>query len=511
MKLGHVIIAVAILSLLFVGGCGRSATPTEEPEAPTDPMVLRIGLNAEPDNLDPHLLVQTESMRVMEQMYSSLLRLSATLEIQPDVAEEWSVNDEGTVFTFKLREDVYFHNGRQVTADDVKFSIERVVDPDVGSPWSYLFGDLDTVAVVDEFTVEIVMKEAAAHVLAALATPFVSIIPEEATADEGLRTQGVGTGPFKFVEWVPGQHIVLEKNADYHHEGLPLLDELRWVFVEDPTSRVQQVMSGTVDLDIDAPLESITAYRGDDNIEVLGGEVVSYYLLGINSAREPFDDVRVRQALAWAVDREEIVDVAARGFGSPLFGGPLPSNHWAYSGVEIYTAPDAERAKELLAEAGYPDGITLELLTRPGEEGIAQVVEQQLAAAGITATINRVEAGAFNQRVWTEGDFDVVCSRWGTMIDPDDFFIHFQTDGGWNPYGFGHPGIDDLILQGRRVMDQDERKTIYGELEALVAEQVPYVFLYRPERFAAFGDSVEGLQHEAANTRLSLRETKVSR
>jgi peptide/nickel transport system substrate-binding protein len=517
MKRSHVILAVLLAVSLLVTGCGgQAATPPAEkkPVGPPAPAkkTLRIGLSAEPDSLDPHLLTMTAAMRVMEQMYSSLLRLSPTLEIQPDIAKEWMVNKEGTVFTFKLRSDVKFHNGRGVTAEDVKYSIERMIDPKVASPWAYLFADLDSIKVIDATTVEIKMKKPAAFLLAALATPFVAITPREVVQQKGdLKTTASGTGPFRLKEWVPGQRIVLEKYPDYHEKGFPKVDEIIWTFTEDPRTREQQLLSGAIDLDIDVPLTSIPTYKNSKGIEMLGGEVVSYSYVLVNTTRKPFNDVRVRQAIAWALDREEVVSVAVDGHGVPLLGGCLPSNHWAYSNLVVYPKPDQAKAKQLLSQAGLSAGLKLEIIAAKATAGVAQVIQQQLAKVGITATILQLESGAALTRIRAK-DFDLQVTQWGTLIDPDDFlYPMFVTNGGWNRSGFSDPQVDKVLTQGRSVLDPSERKKIYLEAEKLIAEKAPYVFLYRPKRYAAFQSYVKGLKHEAANTRLSLREVTVDK
>ena len=173
---------------------------------------------------------------------------------------------------------------------------------------------------------------------------------------------------------------------------------------------------------------------------------------------------------------------------------------------------DSQKARRLLTEAGYPKGFSFELMVRQGEAPIAQVLQQQLRKIGIEAKIAVTESGAFNRREYQEHDFDAVAGRWGTLIDPDDFLYgQFVTGGGWNPFGFGDPALDKLLNEGRRFTAQDKRREVYRSAEERIAELAPYVFLYRPKRFAAFYEYVDGLQHEAANTRLSLRQTTVNR
>lgn len=478
---------------------------------------LRIALEAEPDNLDPHFLIQTSSMRVMEMMYSTLLHLGPDMDISPDLATDWEVSEDGTTFTFNLREGVKFWcNGREMVAEDVKYSLDRLSDPDGGSPWNYAWGALDRIEVVDDYTVRIVMTEPSAQLLAQIATPWTAIVPKEVVEENGgsLKTTACGTGPFELVEWEPYQHIKMERNEDYYNPDLPYLDELMWVPIEDEATRAQQMMSGEMDMDLVAPPKSISTYENASNIKLVSGPVCSYFYIGLNANREPFSDVRARQAVAWALDREEILEAVAFGQGTALKGGLIgPDTFWAYSDITVYPEPDLEKARELLAEAGYEDGVEVDLVCRAESvyEDQAQMIKAQLEEAGFTVNINAMEQGAVTQKVWSEGDFDMTPTRWGTWVDPDDFLYgEFHTEGSWNPYGCGTAEIDALLEKGRREMDPEERKKIYKEAERLIAEHACYVLEYRPYQYAAVQDYVMGFQHETGNTRLSIRETWIA-
>jgi peptide/nickel transport system substrate-binding protein len=510
---GVVTTGTAIALGVIVGSdriSGRSALALRQDE-PKQGGTLRLALAHEPDSLDPHYLLTTEAFRIVEQLYSSLVSLDKDMNIIPDVAEDWTINPDATKFDFKIRQGIMFHHGREIEAADVEYTARRLAD---GSPYEYIFRDLDTIAVPDRSTITFTFKQPAAHFLAAMSPRWTGIVAKEIVEEagpEGMKTSASGSGPFKLVEWNPQQQIVMARNESYWESPLPYLDEIVWTPVEDEVSRVNQVVSGTMDLDIDGPGKLFDTYANTQGLEVLEGPVCSFLYCGFNAARPPFDKKEARQAVAWAIDRQQLVDLVANGHGVPIAGGPIgPETLWAYNGLQIYTAPDLQKAKALLAEAGVAEGTEVVLVTTAGSAwaDVAQVIQQQLAPIGINVRIEAIEGGAANTRVFDEHDFDLTTRRWGTMIDPNDFTGEFFYSTG--SYNFGQlkdAKTDELLDKGISIPDQAERKKVYAEIEEyLAAETVPYAFLYRPTVYAAFSEKVNGLEHETANTRLSLKQ-----
>ena len=512
---GAALAACGLLTRTGFGGASALAAPARQGE-PKAGGTLRLALAHEPDSLDPHYLLTTEAFRIVEQLYSSLVSLDKDMNIVPDVAEEWTINDDATRFDFKIRPGIMFHHGREIEAADVEYTARRLAD---GSPYEYIFRDLDEIQVPDKSTITFTFTRPAAHFLAAMAPRWTGIVAREIVEEagmEGMKTSASGSGPFKLVEWSPQQQVVVTRNENYYESPYPYLDEIIWTPIEDEVSRVNQVISGTMDLDIDGPGKLFDTYAGGAGIEVLEGPVCSFLYLGFNAARPPFDKKEARQAVAWAIDRQQIVDFVANGHGEPIAGGPIgPESHWAYNGLEIYTAPDPEKARALLEEAGVAEDTEVVLVTTAGSAwaDIAQVIQQQLAPVGINVRIEAIEGGAANTRVFDEYDFDLTTRRWGTMIDPNDFTGEFFYSTG--SYNFGRlkdPRIDEMLDEGIAIPDQEERKAVYAEIERYLAEEaVPYAFLYRPTVYAAYHSFVRGLQHETANTRLSLKEVWLDR
>jgi peptide/nickel transport system substrate-binding protein len=488
------------------------AAPFRQTPQPKTGGTLRLALAHEPDSLDPHYLLTTEAFRIVEQLYSSLVSLDKNMNIVPDVAEEWTISPDAKRYDFKIRKGIMFQNGREVGAADVEYTARRLAN---GSPYAYIFRDLDQITVPDPSAITFTFKRPAAHFLAAMAPRWTGIVAKEVVekvGPEGMKTSASGSGPFKLVEWNPQQQIVVTRNEHYWESPLPYLDQIIWTPVEDEVSRVNQVTSGTMDLDIDGPGKLFDTYKSAPDIQVLEGPVCSFLYCGFNATRPPFDKKEARQAVAWAIDRQQLVDLVAAGHGEPITGGPIgPESHWAYNGLKIYTAPDPEKAKALLSQAGVAPGTSVTLVTTAGGawSDIAQVLQQQLAPVGINVKIEALEGGAANTRVFDQHDFDLTVRRWGTMIDPNDFTGEFFYSNG--AYNFGQlkdPHIDELQDKGISTPDQATRKKVYAELEQyLAADAVPYAFLYRPTVYAAFHNFVTGLEHETANTRLSLKQT----
>jgi peptide/nickel transport system substrate-binding protein len=319
------VIAGAGLALGAVAGTrfgGRTAAAARQDE-PKAGGTLRLALAHEPDSLDPHYLLTTEAFRIVEQLYSSLVSLDKDMNVIPDVAEEWTISPDATTFDFKIRKGIAFHHGRDIEAADVEYTARRLAD---GSPYEYIFRDLDAITVPDASTITFTFTRPAAHFLAAMAPRWTGIVAKEIVEEaglEGMKTSASGSGPFKLVEWNPQQQVVVTRNENYWESPLPYLDEIIWTPVEDEVSRVNQVTSGTMDLDIDGPGKLFDTYAGTPGLEVLEGPVCSFLYCGFNAARPPFDKKEARQAVAWAIDRQQLVDLVANGHGVPIAGGPI--------------------------------------------------------------------------------------------------------------------------------------------------------------------------------------------
>jgi peptide/nickel transport system substrate-binding protein len=473
---------------------------------------LRISTNADAEILDPNFLLSDVELRLCEMMFNGLVSIDDDLNIIPDLAESWTVSDDARVYEFKLRKGVKFHHGREFDAGDVAFTFERFKESWVGS----VVADLKSVDVIDPHTVRLTFGQPAAHFLGSIAPRWCAIVPADVVKEVGndaFKLKPVGTGAYRFVELVPSQRLVMERFADYFETGRPVIERLEWIPIQDDATRVLQVSAGEIDLDLWAPLRSIPDLEAAAGVKVLGGPTTRYEFAELNNARAPFDNPKIRHAVALATDRQAIVDFVLSGRGEPTNGGAIgPKGNPFFNDLTVYGAPDIEKAKALLAEAGLSGGVTVEGVA-PGGSRYAEVLEvlqQQWAAIGVTVNINAIEAGAARSRR-NDGDYDLFINGWGTMIDPNDFIgEQFLRTGGLNLGKAGDEKLDELLLAGKREPDMEKRKAIYREAEEYILNTLhPMVFLFRPYNFAAYNERLKGLRHEAGNTRISLQDASL--
>jgi peptide/nickel transport system substrate-binding protein len=502
-----------LLFSLFIVGCSSNSTTSEgtgssgsdsgtnsgsettgEPKAGGE---LIVGIITDPVGLDPHLASAASTVRVIEHVYSGLLQQDVENygSYLPDLAKSWDISEDNKTYTFHLVQGVKFHNGREMTAEDVKYSIERIKDPALGSPRAYMFEKVESVNVIDDYTVEFKLSQPFSPLLSNLASSQNAIVPKEVVEEHGdLQNVAIGTGPFVFEKYTPQTEIVLTKNQDYYVEGLPYLDKITLKPIPDDTARTTALRTGTVDVIENVPQKDVLTLEGDSNVVVQGGPGTFYDYIGFNMNKEPFNDIKVRQAIATAVNRQEIVDISLFGYGTVINGGPIPKGHWAHADFVAYEQ-DLEKAKSLLAEAGYPDGFKATI--KVGAEyksqvSIAQVVKEQLQPLGIEIEVQPTEWGLFLDQ-WNKKEFDMVVLGWIGAVDPDDWlYAQFHSGEDWNAYGLADPVIDELLEKGQAVTDQSERKEIYQEAQQLIAEQAPYVFLHVNDQYDGLSPAVKG-------------------
>ncbi|HEX6947122.1 MAG TPA: ABC transporter substrate-binding protein [Acidimicrobiia bacterium] len=479
------------------GGTTTSAGNTGEPKYGG---VLKFQLLRDADaGYDPNLATLSTVYTITQLIFDTLGEVTPDGEIVPSLATDWEISDDELTYTFHLRDDVLFHNGRQMTSADVKYTIERIKNPETNSPRRAVYEVVESIETPDDTTVVFHLSEPYAPFLAALSDITAAIVPQEVVEAEGgtLNTNPVGTGPFKFVEWQVDRHVIVERNDDYWREGLPYLDGIEFSFNDDGNARAANVRSGTIDFLWNATPELVSVLREDPNLVTYGGEgTQSFQYLLLNINREPFDDVRVRQAIFWALDREAIRMVSRPDTTTPLNSGFLPATHWA--GVQpedfIYTQ-DYDRARSLLEEAGVGNGFDMEILVLVGSDfhiRTAQVIQSQLEPLGINVTVTTVESGQQTERR-NNGDFDGIVTGFSGTIDPDERVTQtFVTGGGTNYVHFSDEIVDQLAEEARRTSDRERRGDLYRQLQLRVAEVGPMAFIYNYHFVDALRADVKG-------------------
>ncbi len=475
-------------------GVDEPTETTEAPAIPEDGGTLIAAQGAEPDRLDPHLTSAFASFQILENVYDTLVQPGDDLTMEPALAESWEISDDQLTWTFALRSGVTFHNGRDLVADDVVYSYERIMDPDTGAANAFRFASVESVSAPDDSTVEINLTRPTPNLLVNIgAFKGMAIVPREIVEDGSIDSTPVGTGPFQFVSASPDQGILLERNEIYWQDGLPILDGIRFVQIPDGTVKLTNLQTGQVDWIDSVPPQELDALAGDDSVvleRVPGGD---YHYFALNHDRVPFDNVDVRRALAMAIDRGVIAEAAQFGAATPNQSAIPEGNFWHHDYAPFGVA-DTDGAQALLEGAGVSD-LTIEFMVSsdfPETVTQAQVIASQLEAIGVTVEIADVDFGTWLDRQG-EGDFDAFMLSWIGNIDPDDFYYaQHHSEGGFNFQGYSNPDVDALLDQARVETDPDARKAIYDQAAEMIVDDASYIYLYNPENIGAWATHVDG-------------------
>ena len=484
----------------------QDATP--DPNAKTGG-TLKLGLQADPTALDPQMQSLTAIWHTVEHIYNRLTRVLPDMSIQPELAESIDISDDGLTYTFKLKSGVTFHNGRPMVAADVKYSYERLIDPATASTSAADLASMASIEAPDDATVVITLKAPDASFLFMTSRQSLIIIPKEVVDENGDLSQvAVGTGPFTFKEYVPNTSIKLEKNANYWVQGLPYLDGLELIIAPDDTARTTAVVTGTVDMIEYSPLRDIDSLQSDSSLKLAGDTNNNIRMLGFNLRKEPFDNLKVRQAIAKVIDRDAVLGPAVFGHGTVTSTLFAPDN-WAALNVDI-PAPDIEGAKALLKEAGYENGFKTTITSWSQYSFLnaaAVVIQEQLKQIGIDAELNLVENSTMINDVYVTFNFDIAVTGDSGFGDPNALILgNFRSDGGGFA-GYNNPEVDKLIDQGIAETDQAKRAEIYQQIQQILLEDLPWVNLFIANQYETMKSYVMGYQHVPTGSNIYLRET----
>lgn len=479
---------------------------------------VNIGLIGDPVAFMTTHTTDTTSGAVEDMVYNQLGRIDEDIEIQPELAHDWEISDDGLTYTFHLEEDVYFHDGEPLTSEDVKFTFDIFLDEDYTGPRASYFSSVDEVVAVDETTVEFHLDEIDARVLANV-TAFgimpkhhLEDIPAEELEESDFSRDPIGSGPFTFEEWEDGQYLQLEANEDYW-EGEPNLDRITMSIVGDQNAAMAQLEAGDIDITTIPATDFSTAEAWDEEglIDLRSTLGFQYNYMGYNMDRDMFADKETRQALTHAIDREAIIDQVGQGQGE-VAHGPVSPLSWAYSEDMPEFEYDPDRARELLEEAGWEEGgdgilerdgerFEFTLATNSGNqirEDIAVIVQSMLNDVGVEVTPEYVEWGAFLDQIQPPNwDFDAVILGWGLATDPDPSALWHsrEYEQGQNNVNYQNDEVDELIDENIRIVDEEERAEMLQEIFEMIAEDQPYTFLYYPNDLKAVPTNLEGFVH----------------
>ncbi|MDR2106780.1 MAG: ABC transporter substrate-binding protein [Coriobacteriales bacterium] len=484
---------IAASSLLLVGCTGGGATDSggDSAGSPETPAIqqseLRWGISAEIDSLDPYLAVGGDTRGILWNVFEGLLKPDRTGDLKPALAKDVETQQDGKVYVLHLREDVKFHNGNKVTPADVRYSFDQALK---GGAVYAGFEQVDTVDVAEDGTITITLKEANTEFLVSLTNP---IIPADYTEQA---SSPVGTGPFKFASYTPQQELVLEANPDYWQDGLPHLTKLTVVFAADDNATVTSLKSGNIDGAGIAASNAVDLDLGQYNIVERNSNAVQQ--LSLNNSYAPLADVRVRQALNYAVNADEIIEKAFFGYGTPVGTPVIPGLSKYYnSSLEKAYAADVEKATQLLAEAGYPNGFELEIAVPSNYQvhvDTAQVIVEQLKAVGINATIRQMDWPTWLEDVYTNRNYQAtVVSVGGASLSPGAELARFRSDAEDNFYNFASPAFDALYDEAAATTDDAAKIKLYKEAQQIISDEAASVFIQDIAGLSALQKDFDGL------------------
>jgi peptide/nickel transport system substrate-binding protein len=435
---------------------------------------LVIAQGVEPPGLDPTTATSTAIPRVVySNLLEGLVRIDRHGKIVPALAKAYKISKDGKEYTFALQEGVTFHDGKAFDARDVKFTFDRLMDPKTGTAHPEYYKDIESVQVVENHTVKIKLKSVNAMFLFNLARPDSIIVDQQAV--DGLKSAPIGTGPFKFVEWGRGDHIILTKFEGYYRKGIPYLDKVTFKFIGDPSAQIASLKAGDIDvIAYDVSPENALLLEKDPNFKVLNGYTTTKVILSTNNSRKPFDDVRVRRAMAYAIDRKALIKGAMSGYGVPIGSHMDPGNPYYIDLTSVYPY-NPEKAKQLLAEAGYPKGFEA-VLKLPERFAYArrtgEIVADMLSRVGIKLKIELIEWGQWIDRVFKNADYDL------TVIghaEPFDINIYAKPT---YYFRYDSPKFQETLKKAESEPDPKIRKELYIACQKIITEDAVNGFLY---------------------------------
>ena len=493
--------------------------PTVEPTAviPMGGTITRA-LTSEPTSLDPHGPIGTGQSVIFPFLFDTLVYRQADNTYHPYLAESWTVADDGLSVEFKLKSGITFHDGSPLNAEAVQFTFQRLIDLGAKSPLASGFASVAAVEAPDDLTVRVTFTQPSSIFFSTISTPYAGILSPDAVkaSGENFGQNPVGSGPFKLESWLPGEAVTLVRNEDYawgpavlENQAVPYLDKVVFKIVPDAAMQATAFQSGEVDiLFVNSPGQ-IALLKQDPAARMIETTLNSLIYLGFNTQKPPFDNVLVRQAFAYAIDKQELVDVALAGIGAPAFSPlapTLPGFDPSLASLERTT--DLTKTAELLAEAGYavqadgswlgadgqPLAVELIISTRAPNEAIATVLQEQLKKAGIAITIRALESAAVSEAT-TAGEYQAMLWRYD-WNDADVLSVYLSTAriGRTNRSFFSNLDVDALLEKASHELDQTQRDALYSQAQVILMDELPWIPLYTPKDTIVMRTTIEGAQ-----------------
>jgi peptide/nickel transport system substrate-binding protein len=534
---------IALIAILvFMSGCNRQETllPSEgEETGPVHGDTIIMGSIGDASNLLPVLASDSASSDINALVYSGLVRYDKNLQIEGELAESWKISPDNLTLTFYLRKGVKWHDGAPFTSRDVLFTYQLYIDPKTPTAYAERYKQVEKAEALDPHTFRVTYRKPLATALISwgLAIHPKHLLEGEEITKSPLSRAPIGTGPYRFVEWAPGEKIVLESNPDYF-EGEPYIRRIVYRIIPDPSTMFLELRAGGLDYMGLTPLQFVrqtdtTAFMR--RFKKYRYPAFAYTYLGYNLRRPLFQDKRLRQALSYALDKQEIIEGVLLGFGQKATG-PYKPDTWPHNpNVKSYPY-DPEKARALLAEAGWRDNdgdgilekdgrpFSFTIITNQGNDQrvkTGEIIQRRFRELGVEVKLRVIEWASFLKEFINPGNFDAVIMGWTISIDPDAYDVWHSTKtraGELNFIGFKNTEVDNLLEKGRRTLDQVERKKFYDRFQEILAEEQPYTFLYVPDalpvvasRFRGVEPAPAGIMHNFIRWYVPSGEQKYSR
>lgn len=482
--------AASLVAALTLAGCSAGESVDIDGADSVDGDVLIAAIGGEPDQLDPQRTSSYFAFEVLENVFDTLVAPDENLEMQPALAESWEVSDDQLTWTFDLRDGVTFHDGSEFTSEDVVYSYRRIIDEQLANAWK--FAAITDITAPDDDTVVITVAQPTPNLLSNLGGfKGMAIVQQENVESGDITTAPIGTGPFSVTGYSSGDRITLAANADYWG-GAPELAGVEYRFISEPATALAALRAGDIHWTDVVPPQQVSELESDETVELGLTPSSDYWYLALNEAREPWSDVRVRQALAYAIDRDAIVQAVSYGTAA-LNQLAIPEQSVWYTAYDEYST-DLDTAQALLDEAGFTGG-TLDLLATsdyPETVTAAQIIASNLEPLGIDVEIRQPDFSTWLDEQNT-GNFDMLMMGWLGNIDPDDFYYaQHHTDGASNAQKYSNTEVDALLDAGRIETDPEARKELYAQAATIIADEASYIYLYNPSVIQVWSPDVTG-------------------
>lgn len=486
--------------LLMLAACGNNENGDSVSEsdnaneatagAAGNDTTLQIAMKSEIDSLDPYQASATDTEIMMNNVFDGLFDSDENGELVPNLATDYKISEDNLTYTFTLVENAVFHNGESLTSEDVVYSYSKLAGLETGEPMSDKWAVVENVEASGEYEVEVTLKNVDSGFLA---RTIAAIVP---AGYEEQDTHPIGAGPFKFVEYKVSQELVLERNEDYYMEDkVPEVAEVHFAIMPDTQTAILAMQSGEIDI-IPGVGEQELAQLGD-NVTTLSGPQNMPVIFGLNHEAEPLNDINVRKAINMAINKEEIMDTVMQGHATRIDSNFSPAMSFFYDdSVEGYYDFDIDAAKELLAEAGYPEGFDLSM-TVPSHATLytdsAQIIADQLGQAGINLTLEPVEWSTWLEQVYTDFDYESTIIGLTGKIDPYDVLVRFVEGYSHNFINYNNPEYNETIDSAILEIDDNKRADYYKEAQRILTEDAASVFIMDPDSTIAMREGITGL------------------